>query len=84
MKLYDKVVLTEDYTDQQGLKFTKGQTGVIAIGKEVDDGYWAVEFNGYSDLKEKERVLKETRGEGANIVPWVGLIPAKLISVMES
>jgi hypothetical protein len=46
MKIGDKIILIEDFTDSQGIKFFKDQTGVVA-GKTIDDGLWIIEFDGY-------------------------------------
>jgi hypothetical protein len=75
-----RVRLTADYTDEQGLPFRAGQEGCV-VGLLPGD-LAAVEFDGYEDAREANRLQRERTGEGYNVVPWAGLIPGGLLQAL--
>lgn len=75
---HPRVRLTRDYTDEQGLAFRAGQLGCVRALLLPGD-LVAVEFDGYEEARNEDRLQRERTGEGYNVVPWAGLIPGGLL-----
>lgn len=75
-----RVRLTADFTDEFGQPFKAGQIGTCsgAVGRE-----FLVSFDGYEEAKQRDKELRATRGEGANVVPWAAIIPGSLLEAVE-
>lgn len=74
----DRVCLIDDYMNEEGYHYWKGQLGTVYSRIETD-GKQLVDFDGYDRERESDRIAKERDGEGANIVPWFSVIPVELL-----
>lgn len=74
-----RVKLTQDYQDLQGFSYQQGQLGTLSLRWASDQ--WVVAFDGYEASRAKHAALIASHGEGFNMVPWLGVIPANLLEL---
>ena len=78
--LPQRVSLTADHTDEQGLAFRAGQAGIAT--SRLPGNLVVVDFDGYEKARNENRLQRERTGEGFNIVPWAGLIPGDMLQAL--
>ena len=75
--------LKQDYKYSH-YEYTKGQTGWATIfDNDLDRDEILVRLDGYEEDKAKDDAMWRKYGEGANLVPWVGLFPPSILEFID-
>lgn len=78
----EKVVLTQDYTDNLGNCYKKGQTGTIRSTPSEEDKTVILVLDGYEKSKMLAKQIKEKKGESPNIVNYITEIPINILKLI--
>ncbi len=75
----EKVILVQDYTDEFGNRYKKGQTGIIGKSTRKGDKHAIFVADGYEEARKQVKKIRERKREAPNVVSYIAEVPINIL-----
>ena len=77
----EKVILVQDYTDEFGNRYKKGQTGIIGKSTRKGDKHAIFVADGYEEARTQVKKVRERKREREipNVVSYIAEVPINIL-----